>query len=333
MSNVISRTPVRVSLFGGGTDYREYYHRNRGAVLGTTIDKYVYVSVNTLSDFFDYKYRVSYSKSELVHEIDEIVHPSVRECLRYKNPGHNVDVHIFADLPARTGLGSSSTFTVGLLHALAAKAGKMVSKATLAKDACHVEHTLIQENVGSQDQYHAAFGGFNVIEFSEHNINVRPVIISKEKLQALDSCLMMFFTGMSRHAHVVVKEQIDKTQNKSNDGYLEQMLKQVEEAEEVISHSDTDQMIQKLGAMLDHGWHMKKQLSSQISNSVIDDAYTRAKAAGAFGGKVCGAGGGGFLLLMVSPEKQNSVRNALKDMAEVKFRMENEGSSIIYLRH
>lgn len=332
MSNVISKTPVRISLFGGGTDYREYYQRHRGAVLGTTIDKYVYVSVNTLSDFFDYKYRVSYSRSELVHHIDEIVHPSVRECLRYKNPGHNVDVHIFADLPARTGLGSSSTFTVGLLHALAAKAGKKMSKDMLAKDACHVEHTLIQENVGSQDQYHAAFGGLNVIEFTAQGVKVRPVIINKEKRDALDDSLMMFFTGMSRHAHEVVKEQIDKTQDRTNDSHLEPMLQQVYEAEHIISDHQPYEMVQKLGAMLDHGWHLKKKLSSKITNSVIDDAYARAMAAGAHGGKLCGAGGGGFLLLLVPADKKNSVREALKDMSEVKFRMEHEGSSIIYLR-
>ncbi|MEK7851574.1 MAG: kinase, partial [Deltaproteobacteria bacterium] len=232
---IISRTPVRLSFFGGGTDYREYFERKGGAVLGTTIDKYTYVSVNRLSKFFEYKIRVGYSRAELVNNVEEILHPSVRETLKFKNIGGNLDIHIFADLPAKTGLGSSSSFTVGFLNALYALEGKMAAKQQLAEEAIFIEQKLIGENVGCQDQVHASYGGLNVIEFSSTGISVKPVVISKEKYDYLNDSLMVFYTGLTRFASEIVKEQIKNTKTCSKDTYLESMHQMVFEAEKIIS--------------------------------------------------------------------------------------------------
>ena len=208
---IISRTPVRISFFGGGTDYPAYYEHQKGAVLGTTIDQYTYISVKTLqSPFFDHNIRIAYSKTELIKKVHEIEHPSIRECLKHRGLDGNLDIHIFSDLPARTGLGSSSSFTVGFLNALDALQGKKSSKQQLAKEACHVEQSCICETVGSQDQFHAAYGGFNVIEFSSSHIHVRPVILSRKKKQLLEDHLLVFFTGITRFASEIVQEQIKK---------------------------------------------------------------------------------------------------------------------------
>lgn len=329
---IISKTPVRISLFGGGTDYPDYFERKKGAVLGTTIDKYIYLSLNKLSQFFDYKIRVGYSKSELVNNIEHIEHPSVRECLRYKNIDGFLDIHIFADLPARTGLGSSSAFTVGFLNALHALEGKRISKQKLAEEACYIEQSCIKENVGSQDQFHAAFGGLNIIEFSEKNIHVKPVLITDEKLKALNEHALLFYTGISRLASKILKEQIQNTQSCSKDSYLEEMYQMVFEAEKIICSKPTPLMLESLGKLMDHGWYLKKQLSSKVSNPQIEDFYRRAKEAGAYGGKVCGAGAGGFLLILAPKDKHPNVREALKDLLEVNYNFEKQGSSIIYYR-
>lgn len=331
---IISRTPVRISFFGGGTDYPGYYDRHPGAVLGTTIDKYTHVSVSTPGDYFDHKIRVGYARTELVKHHDEIEHPSVRECLRHIALGAlpNLDVHIFSDLPAKTGLGSSSSFTVGFLNALYALKGQKVSKQRLAEEACHVEQRLIQENVGSQDQFHAAFGGVNVIEFSPHGHAVRPVIASRDKMKNFEDHMMLFYTGLTRHASEVVKEQIEKTHSKINDDHLKHMYKMVFEAEKIFTEAPVDRMCTQLGELLNEGWRLKKCLSSKISNSLIDEAYTAAIRAGALGGKLCGAGSGGFLLLLVPPECQAAVKNALKMLMNVPMRLENTGTSIIYMK-
>ncbi|NGX63721.1 MAG: D-glycero-alpha-D-manno-heptose 7-phosphate kinase [Candidatus Anoxychlamydiales bacterium] len=329
---IISRTPVRISFFGGGTDYPAYYQRHSGAVLGTTINKYTYVSVNTLSEFFDHNIRIGYSKTELVKKPHEIIHPSIRECLLHKNIDGNLDIHIFSDLPAKTGLGSSSSFTVGFLNALYALRGTKTSKQKLAEEAIHVEQKLIKENVGSQDQFHAAYGGLNIIKFDSNSINVSPVIISKEKLKIFQNSLMIFYTGLTRFASDVVKEQIDKTESKSNDDYLLKMHDMVYEAENLISHSSLEDFIKDLGSLLDESWQLKKQLSSKISNSKIDEAYQIAKQAGAYGGKLCGAGSGGFLALLAPENKKNEIRENLKNLLEVDFKFENQGSTIIYMK-
>lgn len=329
---IISRTPVRISFFGGGTDYPSYYERLVGAILGVTINKYTYISVNTLSDFFDHKIRIGYSKTELVKHVEEIEHPSIRECLKFMNVQENLDIHIFSDLPARTGLGSSSSFTVGFLNALYALKGKKISKQTLAEQACYIEQTLIRENVGSQDQFHAAFGGLNVMEFTSASIQVRPVVISREKAQWLEKHLMVMYTGLTRHASEVVKEQIDKTANHSNDTYLKQMTNMVYEAENIIAHANTNEMVGLLGSLLHKSWELKKKLSSKISTSVIDSAYEQSLLAGAYGGKLCGAGSGGFLALLVKPELQPQMKHVLKDYLQVKLSFEDTGSTILYMK-
>ncbi len=328
---IISRTPLRISFFGGGTDYPAFYERQKGAVFGTTINKYTYVSINTLSQFFEHNIRIGYSKTELVKNLDEILHPSIRECLKHKKIFGNLDIHIFSDLPAKTGLGSSSSFTVGFLNALYALQGKIVSKQALAQEACYVEQHLIKENVGSQDQFHAAFGGFNIIEFNKQNIVVRPLIISLEKIKILQDHLMIFYTGLTRFASDIVKEQIEKTHNKSNDTYLNKMLDMVYIAENIISNSPKNSFIKEFGLLLDQSWGLKKKLSSQISNSNIDEAYDIAKKNGAYGGKLCGAGSGGFLAIFAPKDKQENIRKNLKHLLEVDFKFESQGSTIIYM--
>lgn len=327
---IISRTPVRISFLGGGTDYREYFERKGGAVLGSTIDKYVYVSVNKLSDFFEYKIRVGYSKSELTNNVDKIIHPSVRETLKFKKINGNLDIHIFADLPARTGLGSSSSFTVGLLNALYALEGKKVLKKKLAEEAIYIEQKMIKERVGCQDQFHAAYGGLNIIEFSKERISIRPVIILKEKLNLLQESMMSFYTGLTRYANDILKEQVESTKTGSKDNYLKRMRQIVFEAEKIISDEEPEKMIQQFGELLHESWELKKCLSSKISNSFIDKAYESALKAGAYGGKISGAGGGGFLSLIVRKDKQKAVRDSLRGLSVVEFKFENDGSKIIY---
>ncbi len=329
---IISRTPVRISFFGGGTDYPDYYSEADGAILGTTINQYVFVSLNRLSQFFEYKIRVSYSKSELVNTIDEIVHPSVRECLRFMKAEGYLDIHHFSDLPAKTGLGSSSAFTVGFLQCLYALKGKVVSRERLADEARHIEQSLIAENVGSQDQYHAAFGGLNVMEFSKKGIRVRPLVISPSKKKALEASMMVFYTGISRFASEVVKEQVDNTKAKIKNNTLQRMYRMVFEAEKIVSDHSEEAMVRKLGELLDEGWELKKTLSTKVSNPTIDEMYRAAKTAGAYGGKLAGAGGGGFLTFFVHPKDQEAVRKALQPLLEVKFRFEENGSQIIYLK-
>ena len=328
---IISRTPVRISFFGGGTDYREFFEREKGAVLGTTIDKYTYVSVNRLSDFFEYKIRVGYSKAELVNDVNQIVHPSVRETLKFMKSKGNLDIHIFADLPAKTGLGSSSSFTVGFLNALYALEGKIVSKQRLAEEAIHIEQKMIKENVGCQDQVHASFGGLNLIEFDKRGFAVRPVVISGEKHAYLNESMMVFYTGITRYASEILTEQIENTKSRGKDEYLHKMGRIVYEAEEIISNAETRAMVKKLGGLLHEAWKLKKCLSSMISNDTIDGLYEKAIKAGAYGGKLAGAGGGGFLFLFAPPEKHQAIRKALKGLLQVDFRFENEGSKIIYL--
>ena len=329
---IISRTPVRISFFGGGSDYPDYFRRNPGAVLGTTIDKYTHVSISTPGNYFDHKIRIGYSRTELVKTLDEIEHPSVRECLKFRNCTSNLDIHIFSDLPARTGLGSSSSFTVGFLNALYALEGQKVSKQRLAEESCFIEQERICERVGSQDQFHAAFGGFNVIEFKGNSVIVRPVITTQQKIESLERHLLLFYTGQTRHASEILQEQIVRTRDLSNDQYLRQMVDMVYQAEEMISREPETSMIPEFGRLLDKSWDLKKRLSSKISNPFIDEAYMKALRAGAYGGKLCGAGSGGFLLLLSPPQKHAEIKAALHELAAVPIRFENPGSTIIYMK-
>lgn len=329
---IVSRTPVRISFFGGGTDYPNYFVEKPGSVVGACIDKYTHISISTPQPFFEHKYRIAYSRTELTSSTDLIEHPSIRECLKRKAIDRHLDVHIFSDLPARTGLGSSSSFTVGFLNALYALEGKRVTRQLLAEEACYIEQQMIRENVGSQDQFHAAYGGLNIFTFSQKGVTARPLLISKKKRQLLEGSLMLFYTGITRFASKILSEQMEKTTAKQNDEYLMRMHEMVDQFEHVVSECDASELLQAFGAMLDEGWQLKKNLSSQISRGDIDEAYEKAKKAGALGGKLCGAGGGGFLLLLVPEESQDAVRAALHPMIEVPFHFEDEGTKIIYMK-
>jgi len=323
---IISRTPFRISLFGGGTDYPVHYKKHGGAVLATSINKYCYITCRYLPPFFNHRNRIVYSKIEYTKNISEIKHPSVRETLRFMKIDRGVEIHHDGDLPARAGLGTSSSFTVGLLNALYALKGKMVTKRQLAFDAIHIEQNMIKENVGSQDQITAAFGGFNKIEFNgEEEFKVQPVTLSEEKFQALKDHMMLFFTGFSRTASEIAHEQIKKTQDKKIE--LKRMAEMVDEAI-VILNENSD--LTDFGKLLHENWMIKRKLTDKISTNEIDKIYNDAIKAGALGGKLLGAGGGGFILIFVEPDKQKNVMKKLKNLLYVPFRFEKLGSQIIY---
>lgn len=322
---IISRTPFRISFFGGGTDFPAWYRKNSGAVLSTTIDKYCYISCRRLPPFFEYKHRIVYSRHEQVNKIDEIFHPAVREAFRFMDIKEGLEIHHDGDLPARTGLGSSSAFTVGLLHALYALKGKMVSKKKLALDAIHVEQNLIKENVGSQDQVATAFGGLNKIFFSgDHNIEITPIPISKEKTQQFEEHLMLFFTGFARTASQIEAEKIKHLSNIENE--LKEMQKMVDDAFNILN----DGHLVDFGRLLNENWEYKKTLSDKVSNNFIDHIYEIAIKNGAIGGKILGAGGGGFILFFVRPEDREKLQKALGFLLQVPFHFDTTGSQIIY---
>ena len=322
---IISRTPFRISFFGGGTDYNGWFSENRGAVLATTIDKYCYITCRYLPPFFEYKSRIIYSEMEHVHGIDDIDHPSVREVLRFLKITEGIEIHHDGDLPARTGLGSSSSFTVGLLNSLYALKGTMVTKERLAKEAIHVEQEMIKENVGCQDQTLAAYGGFNYIEFGgPTHLRVQPLTIPMAKLNLLQHHLMVFFTGFSRTASQIAQHQIKNIPNKKAE--LGRMHEMVQEAIDALNSND----LLKFGKLLDESWKLKRSLSDKISTEHVDQMYEAAIRAGALGGKLLGAGGGGFILFFVEPHQKPKVRAALKDLLEVPIKFENLGSQIIF---
>ncbi len=327
---IISKTPVRISFFGGGTDYHSYYLRKKGAVIGTTIDKYIYLSINRLSAFFEHKIKISYSSPEKVNHLHEIKHPSIRECLQYKKLDEGLDIHVFADLPAKTGLGSSSAFTVGFLNALYKLQDSIACKKTLADEALLVEQQLIKEKVGSQDQVHAAYGGLNLIEFDKNGYQVTPLDIGEDKLSCFQDHLLLFYTGITRFADEILDEQIKNTQSCSKDLFLDKMLDMVYEAYDIFLKSDSQELVEQIGHLMHQSWSLKKKLSSKISNPHIDELYEKARNAGAYGGKLCGAGHGGFLLLMAPLEKHTEIRSALNELLEVDFKFDSLGSQIIY---
>jgi len=324
---IITRTPFRISFFGGGTDYPVYYEEYGGAVLNTTINKYCYITCRYLPPFFDHKYLIRYSKKEMPQTIDEIQHPSVRECLRFMGIDRGIDLVHTGDIPAMSGIGSSSSFTVGLLNTLYALQGKMVTKRKLAFDAIHVEQNLIGEYVGSQDQVAAAFGGFNKIEFGgSEGIFIQPVTIEEQKLQYLQDRMLFYFTGFSRFASDIAREQVENISQKLKE--LHAMKAMVDEAIEIIN--GRIEGLDDFGRLLHEAWNIKKGLSCKISNGQIDQIYNAAIAAGALGGKICGAGGGGFILFFVPPENIEKVKETLKSFLLVPIRFENLGSHVIF---
>jgi D-glycero-alpha-D-manno-heptose-7-phosphate kinase len=323
---IITRTPYRISFFGGGTDYPAWYLRHGGAVLSTTIDKYCHISCRHLPPFFEHRHRIVYSVIETVQQVEEIKHPAVRAILTQARPAEGLEIHHDGDLPARSGLGSSSSFTVGLLHALAALKGRYLSKEELARDALHVEQRLIGENVGSQDQVAAAFGGFNRVEFRRSGeFDVTPVVLNRKRLEHFQSHLMLCFTGLSRIASEVARSTIDNLEDRARE--LVTMRGMVEDALRILQ--DPDRPLADFGALMHEGWRLKRGLSDQVSTPAIDRFYETARDAGATGGKLLGAGGGGFMLLFVAPERQASVRAALKDLIHVPFGFDEGGSRVV----
>lgn len=324
---IITKTPFRISFFGGGTDYPVWYEKNGGSVLSTTINKYCYISTRYFPPFFKIKYFIRYSKREEVNKISDINHPSVRECLRYLKLKKGVEMVHTGDMPAYSGIGSSSSFTVGFLNSLYALTGKMVSKKQLAEDALHVEQKMIKENVGSQDQVAVTYGGFNRIDFTgKDKFYVQPMTIGKEKLDSLQDHLMLFFTGFSRRASDVAGEQIKKTPSRRAE--LMVMQDMVDEAVKILN-GRPDQ-IKNFGKLLHESWKLKRSLTKLITNRKIDDIYDAARRAGALGGKLCGAGGGGFMILFAPPEAQPRIKEKLKKFLYVPFRFESLGSQIIF---
>ncbi len=327
---IITQTPLRISFLGGGTDYPAYYRRYGGATLVTAINKYTYVTVHPLTRFADHCVRVHYSQVESVQHIDEIRHPSARECLRLLNIQGGVEIHYVSDLPARTGLGSSSSATTGLLMALHAFKGEMASHEQIAQEAIHVEQEMIKERVGSQDQYACALGGFLHLQFhTDGNVRAELVVLSPERLQALQERLLLMYTGVQRHAHEVLDEQMARTESGENTSDLEQLKGLVAQGIEVLASSHD---LANFGALLHEGWQIKRRLSSKVTTSGIDEVYERARRAGAVGGKLLGAGGGGFLLLYVEPHNRERVCRALPELREAEFALENTGSRIIFYR-
>ncbi len=326
---IVSRTPLRVSFFGGGTDYPEYFQRARGAVLGMAIDKYIYISALRLSSVIDYRYRVAYSRIETVTDARDLQHPVVRAVIQHFGLVDPLDISIMADLPARSGLGSSSSFTVGLLNLVHCLQKHPVTKLDLARTAVFVERELLAENVGVQDQYHAAFGGLNRFEFSAGRTRIEPVQMTSPCLAALNNSLFLVYTGVTRFASKTLDEQMQRTRDHSVDNELSHLLTLVDQAMNVLECEDPDQLLADFGAMLHEGWETKKRLSSRVSSPQIDELYEAARAAGALGGKLCGAGSGGFLLMLVPPERQPVFFEQMRNTAVIPIGMDTIGSTIL----
>jgi len=324
---IISRTPFRISFFGGGTDYPAFFEENGGAVLSTSINKYCYIICRRLPPFFDYNYRIRYTQREETSTIAEIKHPSVRQCLGLMNLDYGIEIQHNADLPAMSGLGSSSAFTVGLLNALYALKGEMRTKRQLALDAIDMEVNRIRENVGLQDQAAAAFGGFNKIEFGgSQKIQVSPVIIGQERLEQLQDCLMLYFTGFVRNASDIAAEQVRITPQKTAE--LKAMKGMVEEALAILNGRGDN--LEDFGRLIGETWKVKRSLTPHVTTPDIDEIYQAAMEAGASGGKLLGAGGGGFMLFFAKPEKQRMVREKLGKLLYVPINFQNLGSQIVY---
>ena len=326
---IISRTPFRISFFGGGTDYPAWYNHHGGAVLAAGIDKYCYLTCRYLPPFFEHKTRLVYSRVESCRTVDEIQHPSVREVIRYLKIERGLEIHHDGDLPARSGMGSSSSFTVGLLNGLNALLGRMPTKHDLATEAIHIEQNILKETVGSQDQVMAAYGGLNHVTFIPgEKISVRPVTISKKRMEEFQDHLMLFYTCIKRTASNVADSYVHDLGAKKRQ--LRILRDLVDESLSILS---TEKDITMFGELLNESWYIKQSLSNKVSNDSVNDIYKAACSAGALGGKLTGAGGGGFMLLFVPPENHEKVKEALKHTIYVPFKFDFGGSQIIYFSH
>lgn len=324
---IITKTPFRISFFGGGTDYPEWYLKNSGQVLGTTINKYAYISCRRLASFNQHKYQIVYSEVERCNEINDIKHPAAKACIELSGLKEGLEIHYDSDMPARSGLGSSSTYTVGLLQCLYAYRGIYRTKRQLANEAISIEHDVLKEHVGVQDQIHASFGGFNHVKLDgDAEFSVNPVIINSNKKQQLNENLMLFYTGISRFSSNIAKSQIDSIENNSKQ--LNLMSSYVDEALDILGNDKRN--INDFGLLINESWLQKRQLSNDVSNSLIDDFYNIGINAGALGGKILGAGGGGFLLFYVEKKNQVKVKTALSKLVYVPFEFSDQGSEVIF---
>ena len=323
---IISRTPFRISFFGGGTDYPAWYREHGGAVLAATINKYCYLTCRFLPPFFQHRTRICYSIIEMVHSIDEIQHPSARETLRYLKIDRGIEIHHDGDLPGRSGMGSSSAFTVGLLHALYALKGQVIGKRQLAEEALHLEQDILKEAVGSQDQVSTAYGGVNRISFMQNgDFSIQPMTLSPARLEELNCHLMLFYTGIKRTAANIANSYIASMAHRA--ALLHKLRHHVDQSCEILSGGNS---LIPFGELLHEAWQAKRELSDKVTNSQVDSLYEEARNAGAIGGKLLGAGGGGFFLLFVPPEKQNKVRKQLSRLIQVPFQFEFNGSQVIF---
>jgi len=323
---IMSRTPFRVSLFGGGTDYPTWYRQNGGAVIGTTINKYCYISYRILPPFFEHRHRIVYSRIELPQTIDQIEHPAVRNILQDYKISEGVEIQYHGDLPARSGLGSSSSFTVGLVNALRAHDGRISSPEWLAKEAIRMEQQVIQEAVGSQDQIWAAYGGTNFISFhTDGSFNVTPVVMSRARRDELQSHMMLFFTRFSRIAQTVAALKIKNLLARKEQ--LQTLQRMAEEARNILQNPDRP--ISELGMLLREAWCVKKELADGVTTPAIDAIHRAAMRAGALGAKLVGAGGGGFMLILAEPQNHAAIRETLKGLIEVSFSIGSPGSRIV----
>lgn len=323
---IITRTPYRISFFGGGTDHPIWYEKNGGAVLSTSINKYCYISCRFRPPFFKFKHRIVYSEQENINNINEINHPSVRECMRYVKQKQGLEIHHDGDLPAMSGLGSSSSFTVGLLHALYGLKGEIKNKRQLALDAIHIEQNMIKENVGLQDQTIAAFGGFNKIEFGgDQKMAVAPITLSAEKSNEFQNHLLLFFSDFSRKSSEIEAEKLKKFKDKEKE--LQAMTAMVQDGINILK---SNRNLNDFGKLLNEGWKLKRSLAPIVSTNKIDNIYESGIRAGAIGGKLLGAGGGGFMLFFAPPERHKKIKEKLKKFLNVPFKFEYSGSQIIY---
>jgi D-glycero-alpha-D-manno-heptose-7-phosphate kinase len=323
---IISRTPYRISFFGGGTDYPGWYREHGGTVLATTINKYCWLTCRYLPPFFEHRFRIVYSRTETCQSVDEIQHPAVREGLKLVDIHRGIELHYDGDLPARSGMGSSSAFTVGLMHVLHALKGEMVSKQQLARESIRLEQELLKENVGSQDQVLAAYGGFNHVVFTANgDILVRPVTVAPSRLWELQDHLMLLYTGIARTASEVAGTYVHGFEDRRRQ--LRILKDLVEESLSILTGNGD---ISAFGGLLHESWVAKRSLSNSVSNSAVDALYDEARAAGAVGGKLLGAGGGGFLLLFVPPDRQALVKERLPGLLSVPIKFEFTGSHVIF---
>jgi D-glycero-alpha-D-manno-heptose-7-phosphate kinase len=323
---IISRTPFRISLFGGGTDHPAWFREHGGAVIGMAINKYCYLNVRKLPPFFEHRSRIVYSRIELVKNVSEIEHPAVRGILGDLNIDDGMEIHHDADLPARSGLGSSSSFAVGLLNALHAFNGRMRTQGELANEAIRIEQHVLQEKVGCQDQIWAAYGGFNRIEFMrDGNYSVSPIIISPERRDELVGSIMMFFTGFSRFSSDFAHEQLKNIGKRQSQ--LTDIRALADRAFDIVREPNAP--LRELGDMLHNSWRLKRELADNVTNNQIDEIYEAGRSAGAIGGKLLGAGGGGFMVFMVEPHMRDALRERLSKLVHVSVDVDTAGSKIV----